>query len=205
MTHDEEIAAQDEERTNRGGGITGHVKEKPHQKDEIVVEREEATEQGGEATTQGEETSDQGEDKDGEKQLRDGDFSTTNDDQEKQNEDKQYGENVPEKQSGSLDVKGSEYFTKYPKAIANPQEKSLKLFENAEGLPEGWKVRLLNDPKGDGKTVRHYLSPDMRVLKTGQGVVEYLRLAGTLSKDQILEIAKNVLLLSEKKISALFH
>ena len=48
-------------------------------------------------------------------------------------------------------------------------------------------------------------SPDMRVLKTGQGVVEYLRLAGTLSKDQILEIAKNVLLLSEKKISALFH
>merc|ERR1712013_554645 len=48
-------------------------------------------------------------------------------------------------------------------------------------------------------------SPDTRVLKTGQGVVEYLRLAGTLSKDQILEIAKNVLLLSEKKISALFH
>ena len=48
-------------------------------------------------------------------------------------------------------------------------------------------------------------SPDTRVLKTGQGVVEYLRLAGTLPKDQILEIAKNVLLLSEKKISALFH
>ena len=66
-------------------------------------------------------------------------------------------------------------------------------------------------------------SPDMRVLKTGQGVVEYLRLEGSLptgsvllyycpnkhSKhslptDQILNIAKNVLLLSEKKINALY-
>merc|ERR1719204_1985077 len=40
MTHDEEIAAQDEERTNRGGGITGHVEENTHQKDEIAVERD---------------------------------------------------------------------------------------------------------------------------------------------------------------------
>merc|ERR1712013_158809 len=154
---------------------------------------------------QDEERSDQGEVKDDERQLGDGDSLMINEDQEKQDEDKQFDEFVPEKQSGSLDIQGSEYFTKYPKAIANPQEKSLKLFKNAEGLPEGWKVRLLNDPKGDGKTVRHYLSPDMRVLKTGQGVVEYLRLAGTLSKDQILEIAKIFLLLSEKKISALFH
>ena len=66
---------------------------------------------------------------------------------------------LPEKASGTLDLKASEYFTKYPKAIANPQvcglcychscdfisfpqERSLKLFnEDAEGLPEGWKVR----------------------------------------------------------------
>ena len=47
-------------------------------------------------------------------------------------------------------------------------------------------------------------SPDMRVLKTGQGVVEYLRLEGTLPTDQILNIAKTVLLLSEKKINALY-
>jgi len=205
MMRGKEDAAQDEERTNQGEGITGHVEENIHQEAEMAVKREEATEQGGEASTQGEETSDQGEVQDDERQLGDGDSPMTNEDQEKQDEDKQFDENVPEKQSGSLDIQGSEYFTKYPKAIANPQEKSLKLFKNAEGLPEGWKVRLLNDPKGDGKTVRHYLSPDMRVLKTGQGVVEYLRLAGTLSKDQILEIAKNVLLLSEKKISALFH
>ena len=156
MMHDEEVAAQDEERTNREEGITGDDKENTHQKDEMAVEREEATEQGGEATTQREETSDQGEDKYGGKQLGDGDFPMTSEDQEKQDEDKQFGENVPEKQIGSLDIKGSEYFTKYPKAIANPQvdgilyyicvcifipqEKTLKLFKNAEGLPEGWKV-----------------------------------------------------------------
>ena len=105
----------------------------------------------------------------------------------------------------AVDLKASEYFTKYPKAIANPQESSLKLFnEDAEGLPEGWKVRLLKDPRDEGKTVRHYLSPDMRVLKTGQGVVEYLRLEGSLPTDQILGIAKSVLLLSEKKINALY-
>merc|ERR1719209_1808318 len=63
-----------------------------------------------------------------------------------------------ERTSGLLDLKASEYFTKYPKAIANPQERSLKLFnEDAQGLPEGWKVRLLKDPRDEGKTVRHYL------------------------------------------------
>ena len=69
----------------------------------------------------------------------------TNEDQAKQDEDKQFGENVPEKQSGSLDIKGSEYFNKYPKAIANPQvgdilycmhffmpQNSLKLFKLLE-------------------------------------------------------------------------
>ena len=117
---DEEVTAQDEERANQGEGITGDGKENTHQNDEMAVVRGEATEQGGEATAQGEGTSDQGEDKADEMQLGDGDSLMTNEDQEKQDEDKQ-SENVPEKQSGSLDIKGSEYFTKYPKAIANPQ------------------------------------------------------------------------------------
>ena len=104
-----------------------------------------------------------------------------------------------------VDLNASEYFTKYPKAIANPQERSLKLFnEDVEGLPKGWKVRHMKDPRPlQEKTVDHYLSPDLRVLKTGQGVVEFLRLEGSLPTDQILCIAKSVLLLSEKKINAL--
>merc|ERR1719319_1017462 len=106
---------------------------------------------------------------------------------------------------GVLNLKSSEYFTKYPKAIANPQDRSLKLFVGAaEGLPEGWRVRELQDPRDEARTVRHYLSPDTRVLKTGQGVVEYLRLEGLLHTDQILAIARTVLLLSDKKIKALY-
>ena len=130
MMQDEEITVQDEEGTNQGVGITGDDKENTHQKDEMTVEREETTVQGGEASTQGEKTSDQGEVKDDERQLGDGDSLITNEDQEKQNEDKQSDPNVPEKQPGNLDFKSSEYFTKYPKAIANPQVNILycKLF-----------------------------------------------------------------------------
>ena len=43
-----------------------------------------------------------------------------------------------------------------------------------------------------------------RVLKTGLGVVEYLRLEGRLTADQILVIARDVLQISEKKIKKLY-
>ena len=42
-----------------------------------------------------------------------------------------------------------------------------------------------------------------QVLKTGQGVMEYLRLGGEMDKDAVLDIAKNVLHISDKKINAL--
>ena len=62
-----------------------------------------------------------------------------------------------------LNLADSAYFTKNPKAIANPQERSVKLFsEAAVGLPEGWKVRNILDPKDQSKAVKHFLSPDIR-------------------------------------------
>ena len=45
--------------------------------------------------------------------------------------------------------------------------------------------------------------PLSQVLKTGQGVVEYLKLEGILDQDTIVDIGKNVLHISEKKINAL--
>ena len=86
-------------------------------------------------------------------------FPPPKESQERESEEDALDGSLPEKASGTLDLKASEYFTKYPKAIANPQvcglcychscdfisfpqERSLKLFnEDAEGLPEGWKVR----------------------------------------------------------------
>ena len=90
------------------------------------------------------------------------DSPTPKDDHEREAEEETLEDGKPtERTAGILDLKASEYFTKYPKAIANPQvsdlfnhvllqgllvnpflqERSLKLFnEDAEGLPEGWKV-----------------------------------------------------------------
>ena len=84
------------------------------------------------------------------------DFPLPKEDQERDIVEEELNESLTERTSGTLDLKASEYFTKYPKAIANPQvsdsfhlfclslpkERSLKLFnEDAEGLPEGWKVQ----------------------------------------------------------------
>ena len=43
--------------------------------------------------------------------------------------------------------------------------------------------------------------PLSQVLKTGQGVMEYLKLEGILDQDTIVDIGKNVLQLNELKIS----
>ena len=118
------------------------------------------------------------------------------------------GEGQQQESSSSrrgLDLTQSSYFTKFPKAIANPQERSVRLFNQpAEGLPEGWKVRTIQDPKEPTKVVRHYLSPDTRVLKTGLGVVEYLRLEGSVARGEVWRMAREVLGLPEKKINSLY-
>jgi hypothetical protein len=127
-----------------------------------------------------------------------GDFET---DEEEADEASGRVENMP-----GPDLTASEYFTKYPKAVAKPQEHSVHLFtEPAAGLPAGWRERRLQDPRDEARTLRHFLSPDpdSRVLKTGQGVAEFLRLEGSLATGQLLRIARTVLLLSENKIKAL--
>ena len=45
------------------------------------------------------------------------------------------------------------------------------------------------------------MPPLSQVLKTGQGVMEYLKLEGILDQDTIIDIGKNVLQLTELKIS----
>ena len=113
-----------------------------------------------------------------------------------------------EKSNGNLpvDFRESSYFREYPKAIATLQERSVKLFQNSlEGLPEGWKMRTLVVNKEKGTTQDHYLSPDGYVLKTGRGVLEYLWLGGKLSQEAIVNIGKNVLHVSDKKINGFLN
>ena len=59
--------------------------------------------------------------------------------------------------------------------------------------------------KEKGTTQDHYLSPDGYVLKTGRGVLEYLWLEGKLSQEAIVNIGKNVLHVSDKKINGFLN
>jgi len=105
-----------------------------------------------------------------------------------------------------VDISQSRYFKKNPKSITSARGKSVALFtETPSGLPANWKMRSVETTnKAGGKIVtRHFLSPELKVLKTGLSVVEYLRLKGELDTDQILEISR-VLNISESKLKSLY-
>jgi len=106
----------------------------------------------------------------------------------------------------AVDIANSKYFVKNPNVIANARGKSIKLFdEEAKDLPDGWKMRSIDVKMKTGglSTIKHFLTPDTKVLKTGLAVIEYLRLEGILSTDHILEISKK-LNVSEKKLRNLY-
>merc|ERR1711864_55983 len=83
----------------------------------------------------------------------------------------------------NIDTSLSKYFEKNPNVFANARGKSLKLFS------EGAK----------STSIKHYLTPDQKVLKTGLAVLEYLRLEGKLNPDQLVEV-RTVLKISDKKL-----
>ena len=89
--------------------------------------------------------------------------------------------------------------------IANARSSTLELFKVNPVLPQGWGQRILEvtTKKGDKVTSRHYLSPEMKVLRSGMAVVEYLRIKGDLDLDQLKQLAKD-LNVAEKKFQSLF-
>jgi len=123
------------------------------------------------------------------------------------------GETTTDKQVTSkavvdgVDISQSRYFSKNPNAITAARGKSVALFtEIPSGLPPNWKMRSVETTnKAGGKGVtRHFLSPELKVLKTGLAVVEYLRLKGELDTEQILEISQ-VLNINEGKLKSLYQ
>jgi len=105
-----------------------------------------------------------------------------------------------------IDITQSKYFTRNTKVITSARGKSVGLFtEVPSGLPEHWKMRTLETTnKAGGKVVlKHYLTPELKVLKTGLAVVEYLRLKGELETEQLLEVA-STLNISEGKLKTLY-
>jgi len=105
-----------------------------------------------------------------------------------------------------IDLDSSKYFTKNPKVVTSARGKSLSLFnEIPEGLPDEWKMRTFEvvTNSGSKSMIKHYLSPEFKVLKSALAVVEYLRLKGELEADQIRAIACN-LNVSDKKLKSLY-
>eukprot|EP00092_Neocalanus_flemingeri_P034811 GFUD01037883.1.p1 GENE.GFUD01037883.1~~GFUD01037883.1.p1 ORF type:complete len:531 (+),score=144.30 GFUD01037883.1:113-1705(+) len=123
-------------------------------------------------------------------------------------------EHFPREKSGeqnesflpSLDISQSKYFAKNPKVITSARGKSLSLFnEVPAGLPENWKMRTfeVTTKSGDKSMIKHYLTPELKVLKTGLAVVEYLRLKEEMGPEQVMEFSKN-LNIPEKKLKSLY-
>ena len=121
-------------------------------------------------------------------------------------------ENTPEEDPQSVaqsqtpvDLSSSKYFEKNSKMIANARGSTLELFEVNPALPQGWRQRTLEvtSKKGDKITSRHYLSPELKVLRSGMAVVEYLRIKGEMDLEQLKQLAKD-LNVAEKKFQSLF-
>jgi len=98
------------------------------------------------------------------------------------------------------------YFTRNPKVITSANAKSIYLFnELPEGLSENWKMRTFEVIKKGAKSmIKHYLTPELMVLKTDLAVVEYLRLKGEMGTEQLLEISR-LLNIPEKKLKTNLH
>jgi len=107
---------------------------------------------------------------------------------------------------GEVDVSSSQYFKNNPKILSTARDSSVSLFDQVNpSLPLGWRQRILTviSKSGDKVTNRHYLSPEMKVLKSGMAVVEYLRLKGEFDIDQLKLLAKD-LNIADKKFQSLF-
>ena len=105
-----------------------------------------------------------------------------------------------------IDLSSSKYFERNPKCIAIARGKSLALFEDTpDGLPEGWRMRNVEvtTKTGEKSTIRHYLSPEQRVLKTGLGVIEFLRVTASVDQETLEDMARK-LNIPDKKFKSLF-
>ena len=108
------------------------------------------------------------------------------------------GEN---KQQFTLDdlVSQSEYFQTRPSVLKmwKAKDQSLEVDKN---LPEGWRMKVYT--RKSGRMDIHYITPENMDVKTKFGVMEYMRLGGKMSQEAVVDLGKNILGLSEKRIDA---
>jgi len=94
-----------------------------------------------------------------------------------------------------VNIGKSKYFKANPQTVSTLTEKSAAAEQFTvldEKLPAGWKVKeILHEFKsGRKERKRNYLTPDLKILKTGLAVLEYMRLSGKYSAKEIMDYAK---------------
>jgi len=93
---------------------------------------------------------------------------------------------------GSLEGRGiseiaanSEYFQKFPKQIRRGVQIKETFTEQEPSMPEGWKFRELGKARSNGRIDREYLSPDLMVFRSKRSMVEYMKIMGEYSQEEI--------------------
>ena len=62
-------------------------------------------------------------------------------------------------------------------------------FEECFDLPDGWKYKSFG-PDSNPKKLTHFITPDQKVIKSRLGAIEYLRLSGKYSRQELWEYSK---------------
>ena len=62
-------------------------------------------------------------------------------------------------------------------------------FEECYDLPEGWKFKSFG-PVSNPKKLTHFITPDKKVIKSRLGAIEYMRLSGKYSRQELWEYSK---------------
>ena len=117
------------------------------------------------------------------------------------------GELLHEKKATDVkvDTERSKYFRMNSYALSTLDEYTsgtLADFIDCRDLPSGWKFRFCGPPNSPEKST-HFITPDMRVVKSRLGTVEWLRLTGLYTRDQLWAFAE-LLHVPEKRFEKLF-
>ena len=104
-----------------------------------------------------------------------------------------------------VDTERSKYFRMNSYALSTLDEYTsgtLADFIDCNDLPSGWKFRFCGPPKSPEKST-HFITPDMSVIKSRLGAIEWLRLTGLYTRDQLWSFA-TLLHVPEKRFDRLF-
>ena len=102
-----------------------------------------------------------------------------------------------------IDIKKSAYFCNTKQSVANGTRIAHLFSEPLPFLPEGWRIRIV-EVKSKEKVLKQkqYLSPTNLLFKASLGVIEYLRLEGKFSHEELMSAARSLRV--ENKVNKLF-